>query len=149
MITSTTAKSGNVVKVNKTIKEGLQGDNIFLKDLSYTDSGAGSTLANFLLVGQVSADLKIKGCDAATPASDGSQYPLGLLWLGLDEEVSVSAGATRTGLTVITGGKFDESLIQFQGSTTLDTILSGRTVRQWLTDKGFDFKNPSSQTNHA
>jgi hypothetical protein len=148
-IKSTTVRTGNISVVNKEIKEFQLGENDYEKNLSYTDSGSGSTLANFLLVGQISASLKIKGCDAATPASDGSQYPLGFLWLGLAESIAVAAGVTRTGLSVITKGRIDESLISFQGSTTLNTILSGRTVRQWLCDKGIIFINPSENTSYT
>lgn len=145
-VKATTIREGNIAVVNKQINEAQLGENKYLSDLSYVDSGAGSTLNNLLLVGQKSTGLSILGCDAATPAADGSQYPLGILWLGTSDSITVGAGVTRTGLTVITGGRFDESLIEFTGATTLDTIIVGRTVRQWLTDKGFEFINPSENT---
>lgn len=146
-IKATTVRTGNIVVVNKEIQERQLGHNDYESNLSYTDSGTGSTLENFLLVGQVSADKRIKRCNAATPAIDGSQAPLGLLWLGHSESIYVSAGATRTGLTVIVKGRIDETLIKFKGATTLDTVLNGRTVRQLMNDRGFIFINPVEESN--
>lgn len=76
------------------------------------------------LFGQKSADLSVK--PLASGASDNSQYPLGVL----AHDITVEAGDTyEEQVTLCVEGRVAEDKVLLQGSDTLDTIISGRTLR--------------------
>lgn len=60
----------------------------------------------------------------ASGASDGSQYPVGVLM----ENLVVEAGDEAT-ITIVTEGEVDESMLILDGSDTLETVISGRQLR--------------------
>ena len=57
-------------------------------------------------------------------ASDGSQFPLGVLL----EDTTIEGGDTQE-LTIAVAGDVVESKIKLQGSDTLNTVISGRRIR--------------------
>jgi hypothetical protein len=57
-------------------------------------------------------------------ASDGSQFPIGVL----HTETTVPAGET-VNATIVISGHVDASLLILQGSDTLNTVVSLRTIR--------------------
>jgi hypothetical protein len=80
------------------------------------------TLAPGTLMGRVNATGE---CVPLTSgASDGSQYPVGVLM----SNVTIEDGDTKE-LTICNSGDVDESGIIFQGSDDMDTVVDGRTLR--------------------
>lgn len=76
------------------------------------------------LMGRISADQKL--AQLASGASDGSQYPVGIL----AEDVVVEAGESISNtVSVCVAGDVDETKIVFDGSDDLDTVVSGRSLR--------------------
>lgn len=89
----------------------------------YTNSGYDDvTLLHGTLLGKVSATGKVK--PLASGASDGSQYPIGIL----KDDIIVKAGASAT-LTFCVSGDVVESQIVLAGSDTMDTVISDRSIR--------------------
>jgi hypothetical protein len=60
-------------------------------------------------------------------ASNGSQLPIGVM-IG---DVTVEFGQQKN-ITVCDDGDVNSSKLIFQGSDTLNTVVSGRQVRDWL-----------------
>ena len=62
----------------------------------------------------------------ASGASDGSQYPVGIL----AADVVVLAGESFDGeIQLCVAGDVNEDLVLLDGSDTLDTVISARTIR--------------------
>jgi hypothetical protein len=57
-------------------------------------------------------------------ASNGSQFPVGILLAD-----TVIEGSSEKQITIAVSGDVDESKIVLQGSDTLNTVISGRTIR--------------------
>lgn len=74
------------------------------------------------LLGRVSATGEIK--PLASGASDGSQYPVGVL----AQETVVPAGDTAT-MVYCVSGDVVESKVILDGSDEMDTVISGRTIK--------------------
>lgn len=90
---------------------------------NYTNSGYDPvTLSAGTLMGRVSANQKI--VPHVSTASDGSQYPVGIL----ASEVTVDDGDTVE-LYFCTAGDVAEGKVILGGSDTLDTVISGRSIR--------------------
>jgi hypothetical protein len=113
----------------------LLGDNGFAK-ADFTDGGAGSNLTQGLVVAKVLATgLLVPWAPAAV---DGSENPVGLLWLGGSEDIDVAASAT-VNLEYVNKGSVNKNLITFPGAETLATATpTGATVRleDFLEDLG-------------
>lgn len=60
-------------------------------------------------------------------ASDGSQYPVGVL----AANYTIVDGDTKE-VRIVTGGEIDASLLDFQGSDTLSTVVDGKQLRDRL-----------------
>lgn len=75
------------------------------------------------LLGRVTADAKMK--PLASGASDGSQYPRGLLC----EDVIIPANTTEFNTFMCVSGDVAEEQIVFQGSDTLNTVVDGAILR--------------------
>jgi len=74
------------------------------------------------LMGRVSATGLLVPC--ATGASDGSQYPVGVL----ADEYTVPDGETIN-VRICTAGEVDENKIVFDGSDDFDTVVESKTMR--------------------
>ena len=109
------------------------GDNEFVKH-DYTASGD-TTLAAGLVLGKVSATGALAAYDPT--AIDGSQFPIGILFLGVQEDVTILDTVTES-LTLINKGRVAESQISFPGGVTIDDIIAGdgRTVKDYLNAMG-------------
>lgn len=79
-------------------------------------------LAVGTLMGRVSATGLLVPLESG--ASDGSQYPVGVL----AGAYSIVDGDTAD-VRICTAGEIDSSMIVLQGSDTLDTIIDGRQLR--------------------
>ena len=119
---------------NFDVSKFLLGDNEFGKG-THTDSGSGSTLANFLLLAKVAATGAIVVCDPT--ASDGSQFPIGLLWLGGSASITLAASAAFQA-EYVNKGAVAKNKIAFPGSVVIGDIISGdgRTVEDYLNALG-------------
>jgi len=77
------------------------------------------------VMGRVSATGALVPLESA--ASDGSQYPVGVL----AGNYTIADGDTQE-VRIVTGGEIDASLLIFQGSDDLDTVVSGKQLRDRL-----------------
>lgn len=64
-------------------------------------------------------------------ANDGSELPVGVL----NQDIVLNAGELANA-SVCIGGDVAQELILLQGSDTLDTVIQGRRLRDWLTTSG-------------
>lgn len=80
------------------------------------------TLAKGTLMGRISASGLL--VPLTSGASNGSQFPVGILL-----EDTVIEGSSEAELTIVVAGDVVEDKIVFQGSDTLNTVVSGRRLR--------------------
>lgn len=80
------------------------------------------TLTAGTLLGKISATGEV--IPLASAAADGSQFPIGVL----AETRTVEAGAT-VALTYCVAGDVVESKVILDGSDTMSTVISGRSIR--------------------
>jgi hypothetical protein len=96
----------------------------------YTNGGgAPVTLAEGTLLGRISGTGKV--LPLASAAVDGSALPVGLL----NEDKTIAAGATIDLYMCVQGDVASEKII-FQGADTIDTVVSGRRLRDHLQAQG-------------
>jgi hypothetical protein len=81
-----------------------------------------AVLAKGTLMGRVSATQKL--VPLASGASNGSQFPVGIL----ADDYTVDYLETAN-LTICIGGDVAEELVILSGSDTMDTVISGRSIR--------------------
>ena len=148
-MTATQTVSGGITTNKYTTKQFQLGDNEIVGNQTHTAGGTDSVLPNFLLMGQIAATRKL--VPLAPTATDGSQYPYGFLWLGLEASKTVATTVTDATLAMIIKGKVDAGLISFPSGVTLNdiptingTISSGRTVREFLNDRGITLVEASN-----
>jgi len=79
------------------------------------------TLPAGTLLGRNSSTLEVKPLTSG--ASDGSQFPVGIL----NETHTVEAGDTAT-LAYCVAGDVAKEMVILQGSDTLDTVVSSKTI---------------------
>jgi hypothetical protein len=97
--------------------------NVRTATANYTNSTYDDvTLQQGTLMGRISASGLI--IPLTSGASDGSQFPLGVLL----EDTTIEGGDTQE-LTIAVAGDVVESKIKLQGSDTLNTVISGRRIR--------------------
>jgi len=90
---------------------------------TYTNpTGDDVSLTKGMLMGRVSATQKL--VPLASGASDGSQFPVGIL----ADDYSVDYGESAN-VTICIGGDVAEELVTLNGSDTLSTVISGRSIR--------------------
>jgi len=80
------------------------------------------TLEAGTLMGRVSATQEI--VPLTSGASDGSQVPVGVL-----NQTCVIDGGSTVSLAICVAGDVVESGVILQGSDTMDTVISGRSIR--------------------
>jgi hypothetical protein len=102
---------------------------IFIRDnrydsFQYTNSDEYDpvTLSAGTLMGRIHASGKVVPLESG--ASDGSQFPIGIL----KETVTVEEGDTRDIMLCVAGDVAEDKII-FQGSDTLNTVVSSRRLR--------------------
>jgi hypothetical protein len=90
---------------------------------TYTNpTGDDVTLAKGTLMGRVSATQKL--VPLASGASDGSQFPVGILADDYTVDYLESAN-----VTICIGGDVAEELVVLNGSDTMATVISSRSIR--------------------
>lgn len=80
------------------------------------------TLTAGTLMGRIAATDKITPLTSG--ASDGSQFPVGFI-----AETTVVASGDTVDIDIIVSGDVAEDMITLQGSDTLATVISSRTLR--------------------
>lgn len=123
----------------------LRGNNEFASG-EVTAAGADVSLEIGMVMGRISATKKLVALDHT--ASDGSQYPAGLCYLGINTEKTVADGTTKE-IEVVYQGRVDGSLINFGSASTLDSVVSGRTIEDLLRALGLVLIDPQEQTGFA
>ena len=126
-------------------KNLLRGNNEFSNG-DVTASGSDVTITQGEVMGRISATGKL--IPLAHGASDGSQYPAGLAYLGINQTKTITDGTTKT-IELVYQGRVDASLINFGTASTLDDVVGGRTVRDWLRDIGLVLIDPQELTKFA
>jgi len=90
--------------------------------MTYTNASGGTIeLVPGMLFGRVSADLK--GAILKSASVDGSQIPFGINLT----QATVLNGASKT-IQVAVTGMADKALIVLDGTDTLDTLITSRTI---------------------
>lgn len=104
------------------------------------DVGRTTDLVPMTILGQISASAK--AAIMASGAVDGSQYPYAIYKGPTILAATIVAGDVTLYDCVVGGdGVIDKDSIVFDnGTDTLDTAVSGRTVESYLNDKGLFFK---------
>lgn len=119
----TTLQNGNQLNVNTDSTKIFVWNNRYDSAESTTNSGYDDiTWPAGTLLGKVSATGLVK--PLASAASDGSQYPIGIL----KEDAVIPAGDSLV-LTYCVSGDVVESKVDLAGSDTMDTVISGRSIR--------------------
>jgi hypothetical protein len=90
---------------------------------TYTNpTGDEVSLTKGMLMGRVSSTQKL--VPLASGASDGSQFPVGIL----ADDYTVDYGASAN-VTICIGGDVAEELVTLNGSDTFNTVISSRSIR--------------------
>jgi len=119
----TTLQNGNQLNVNTDSTKIFVWNNRYDSAESTTNSGYDDvTWPAGTLLGKVSATGLVKPLVSA--AVDGSQYPIGIL----KEDAVIPAGDSLV-LTFCVAGDVVESKVDLAGSDTMDTVISGRSIR--------------------
>jgi hypothetical protein len=114
--------NGNAAQFNRTVKKTFIGDTE-TEVANYTNSTYDAvTLLEGTLMGRVTATGKIK--PLASGATDGSQDPVGVL---LNTHV-IEEGDTKS-LAFAVSGRVAQECLVLDGTDTLDTIISGKRLR--------------------
>lgn len=122
-VTNIEATNNKLVN-NYDVSKFLLGFNNFIEG-TYTDSGAGSSLTEGLVMGRIQATSKLVPCDSA--AVDGSQFPVGCLV----EAKTVTAAATVT-LTLVNKGRVASSKVTLKAGVALTADVDGRQLGDHL-----------------
>lgn len=114
--------TGNQAIINYDVSKIFIWDNRYEK-ANYTNSTYDPiSLVPGTLMGRISATQEIVPLESG--ASDGSQYPVGIL----QSEITVDEGDTVS-LTICVAGDVVESKVILEGSDTMNTVISGRSIR--------------------
>lgn len=106
--------------------------NVFIRDTEMQPetlnnaTGGALTYPTGTVLGRVSASGKV--VPFTSGASDGSQHPIGVL---NEAKIAVPAAGNVVCYMVV-GGYVDPAGLGLQGSDTLDTVISGKRVRDIL-----------------
>lgn len=128
-ITTVTNTSNNMVE-NYDVSKVALGDNKFIQ-ADYTSTDA-ITLQEGTVFGRIHATGKIAILDK--DASDGSAYPVGVLY-NAGSPKTVGATTTVT-LTLINKGSIDASKLAFASGTTVASVVGVKQLKDWLNDLG-------------
>jgi Bacteriophage lambda head decoration protein D len=105
---------------------------------TYTNpTGAEVSLLAGTLMGRVATTQKLKPC--VSSASDGSQFPVGIL----ADDYAVDYGESAT-VTICISGDVAEGKVILGGSDTLSTVVSSRSLRDRIAADTMGIKLVSS-----
>lgn len=116
-------KTGNKLHTDFDVSKIFLFDNRFEQINLKNTSGAQKTFSGGTLLGRVSATAELDTVKSA--AVDGSQTPLGVL---AEEEVILAINEVKKVNICISGDVAEEKII-LDGADTLDTLISGRPIR--------------------
>lgn len=122
MSEATSTYSGGILKTEYNTQKTFIRDNNFISGEMTNATGADITYPGGTLMGRISATLKL--VPLASAATDGSQFPVGVL----ATDYIVEAGTTRN-VMICNSGEVVESMVILQGADTLNTVITGRTIR--------------------
>lgn len=97
-------------------------DNEFIRGQYTNSTGSEVTLSIGRVMGRISASGLF--LPLVSTASDGSQFPVGIL----AENVTVANNAT-VNINICVKGDVNQNVLSFASSETLDTVISGRRLR--------------------
>lgn len=135
-ITVVTSNSNNLV-VNYDQSQLALGNNEFIEG-EYTSTSA-IVIAEGTVFGRISATGKLAILDK--DATDGSKYPVGVLFNGIGGSKSVAATTTVT-ITLIKSGSIDGSKLAFASGTTIASVVAERQLKDHLNGMGLVFDTP-------
>lgn len=126
-VTRTTNQSNTTYDTSKI----ALGDNQF-ETFDFT-AAATEDVPEGKVFGQVHATGKVLICDK--DSSDGSEYPVGVLYNGIGGSLSVTSGQTYS-ITLITKGKVDGGMLSYSADTTGASVVSSIRLSTRLSQIG-------------
>jgi hypothetical protein len=141
----TTVKTGGQTITSIDTAQVALGNNEFTSAVYTNGTGSTVTLAEGTVFGRISATGKV--AILAHGASDGSKYPTGVFYNGINGNIEVADGASAT-ITLITKGSVNASKLVFDGSTTVDSVVTDIQLRDRLTQIGLQLDTPLELTNY-
>lgn len=123
MSQTTVLNTGQQAIINTDVSKIFLWGNRYL-DADYTnpDGDYAVTIPAGTVMGRIASTNKIIPLESG--ASDGSQFPVGIL----AQDYTVDAGADQT-MSICIAGDVAEEQVDLQGTDTLDTTVSDRTIR--------------------
>lgn len=137
--TITRNQTNNQMTADYDISNLVLGQNSFIKG-SITASGSDIDLLQGMVMGRISSTQKLVPLDAS--ATNGSQYPVGICLI--DAKI---INGTSVDITLVNKGRIEEQKINFLGAETLDSVVSGRILRDWINDIGLELILSEELTN--
>lgn len=137
--TITRNQTNNQMTADYDISNLVLGQNSFIKG-SITASGSDIDLLQGMVMGRISSTQKLVPLDAS--ATNGSQYPVGICLI--DAKI---INGTSVDITLVNKGRIEEQKINFLGTETLDSVVSGRILRDWINDIGLELILSEELTN--
>ena len=122
-----TATNNQIVIDYNSSKFLVGGGHTFIRRDYANISGALESLSECQVMGRVSATGKVIPC--VSTAVDGSQYPIGF---NFDAKTDVAIAGTIDDLLIVNGGGIRRDKIVLTGTDTLNTVVDGRTIEDWL-----------------
>lgn len=115
-------QTANQITVNTDLSKIFVWDNRYQKGTVNNATYDDIVLLQGQLMGRVSATQKLK--KLASGSNDGSQFPVGIL----AEDYTVQDMSDQD-VYICVSGDVDETLLVFDGSDNLNTVVSGRSLR--------------------
>lgn len=123
MSQETTLNNGNQLNVNTDRTKLFVWNNRYDSAESTTNSGYDDiTWPKGTLLGKISASGLVQ--PLASAATDGSQYPIGIL----AEDAIIEAGSSLA-VSFCVAGDVVEAKVVLDGTDTMDTVISDRSIR--------------------
>ncbi len=120
---TTVLNNGNYAHFDYDVSKTFIRNNRFRTETFLNDTGSALTLAAGNLLGKIGASDRVVALQSA--AADGSQFPYGVL----AEPITSLANAGTIDVAVCIAGDVAEEKLLLDGSDTLETVISSRTIR--------------------
>lgn len=137
---TTTTNTNNQLTNNYDYSKIFLFDNRYENGVISNGGGSDITLNAGTLIGRIAANQELAAC--ASGATDGSQFPIGVL----AQTVIVPAGGSINASFGVAGEVAEEKII-FDGSDTFDTLVDGRSLRDRIASDSVGIKLVSSVEN--
>ena len=131
---TTVINNGSQLGSEYDLSKFLLGSNSFIAGVA----GSSTSLLLGMVMGRVSATGRFIPC--VHGATDGSEKPVGIALL---DQTVVSA---TTEIQLVNKGVVDVEQINFSTTTTLDSVVDGRRLRDWLNDIGLELSTAMELT---